>query len=244
MKYKWMAGMTPVGMVAGMLVFLGALLAVTVDMRFLLLTGMGAFGPGFLRVSGVLKDQDEFARLATYKAGYYASLFAGSAAIILISGLKAGTVDLDDSASQAFTIILAIIWLVSVFASLHRYWGVQKAVFRILIIFGSLWFVFVVLSHGNEPLTALMESLVVLPFFILAWVSLRWPRVAGALIVTLGIFCFFLFRMYQFDRIGFMSTFLTFLLFICPLLVAGLALLLKKQEDNDNNFTDGGEDHV
>ena len=230
-------------MIAGTLVFLGAILAATVDMRFMLLIGMGAFGPGFLREMGLLKDQDEFARLASYKAGYYASLFAGSTAIILISILKAGKVDLDGE-SQALTIVLAVIWLVSIFASLNRYWGVKKAVFRILIIFGSLWFVFVLLSHGNEPLTALMESLVVLPFFILAWVSLRWPRVAGALIVALGMVCFFLFRMYQFDRIGFMTTFLTFLLFICPLLVAGLALLLQKQGDDNDNFTDGDEEHV
>ena len=243
MKYKWMMGLSPVGMIAGTLVFLGAILAVTVDMRFMLLAGMGAFGPGFLRELGLIKDQDEFARLASYKAGYYASLFAGSTAIVLISILKAGKVDLDGE-SQALTIILAVIWLVSIFASLNRYWGVQKAVFRILIIFGSLWFVFVLLSHANEPLTALMESVIVLPFFILAWVSLHWTRIAGALIVALGIFCFFLFRMYQFDPIGFMSKFLIFLLFICPLLVAGLALLLKKQKNNDNNFTDSEEDHV
>jgi len=243
MKHNRMMGLSPVGIIAGTLVFLGAILAATVDMRFMLLTGIGAFGPGFLRELRLLKDQDEFARLASYKAGYYASLFAGSTAIVLISILKAGKVNLDGE-SQAFAIILAVIWLVSIFASLYRYWGVKKAVFRILIIFGSLWFVFVLLSHANEPLTALMESLVVLPFFILAWVSLHWPRVAGALIVTLGIFCFFLFRMYQFDRIGFMSTFLTFLLFICPLLVAGLALLLQKQENDDKNLADGNEDHV
>ena len=242
MKYKWMMGLSPVGMIAGTLVFLGAILAVTVDMRFMLLAGMGAFGPGFLRELGLLKDQDEFARLASYKAGYYASLFAGSTAIVIISILKAGKIDLDGE-SQAFAIILAVIWLVSIFASLNRYWGVKKAVFRVLIIFGSLWLVFILLSHAGDPISLFMESLVVLPFFILAWVSLRWPRVAGALIVTLGIFCFFLFRMYQFDRIGFMSTFLTFLLFICPLLVAGLALLLQKQE-NDDNFSDGDEDHV
>lgn len=228
-KFKWIDGLTLMGVVAGTLVFLGALLAVTVDMRFLLLTGLGAFGPGFLREFGVLKDQDEFARLATYKAGYYAYLIAGSAAIILIAILKAGKVDLDDGVSQAFAIILAIIWLVSIFASFNRYWGVQKAVVRILIIFGSLWLVFILLSHGTEPMALIMESLVVLPFFILAWLSLHWPRVAGSLIIMLAIFCFFLFRMYDPGPTRFMSTVLTFILFICPLIVAGFALLTQKQ---------------
>jgi len=230
MNYKWLRGLTPVGLSAGFIVFLGAILAVTVDMRFILLIGLGAFGPGFMRELGLLKDQDEFARLATYKAGYYASLFAGSGAIILIAIRKAGTVNLDDGTSQAFMITLAIIWLVSIFASLKRYWGVQKAVFRVLIIFGGVWFVFVLLSHINEPKDLFMGSLVVLPFFILAWLSLRWPRIAGILIVSLGIFCFFLFGMYKFDPARFMTRVLVFLLFICPLLVAGLALLTQKED--------------
>ncbi|MCF7808867.1 MAG: hypothetical protein K9N38_10150 [Candidatus Marinimicrobia bacterium] len=226
-------GWSSVGFYAGLTVFVGILLSVTVDMGFMLLAGLGAFGPGILREFGVLKDQDEFARMATYRAGYYASLFAGIVAVILISILKAGSVDLEHE-SLALAIILATIWLVSIFSVIHKFWGVQKAVFRILVIFGSFWWVFIILSHIKEPLTFLMESLLVLPFFILAYASKHWPRTAGALIIIAGITCFFLFRIITDDPELILQKVLVFIMFICPLVVAGVSLLLVGQSEKQD----------
>lgn len=230
MKFNFIRqGLSSVGFYAGLMVFLGILLSVTVDMRFMLLTGLGAFGPGILREFGVLKDQDEFARMATYRAGYYASLFAGSVAVILIAVLKAGSVDIEHE-SLALAIILSTIWLVSIFSVIHKFWGVQKAVYRILIVFGSFWWVFIILSHIQEPMTFLMESLLVVPFFLLAWVSKRWPRIAGSLIIVVAVGCFFLFRIITDDPELILQKVMVFIMFICPLLVAGVSLLLLKPE--------------
>lgn len=224
-------GLSSVGFYAGLMVFLGILLSVTVDMRFMLLTGLGAFGPGILRELGVLKDQDEFARMATYRAGYYASLFAGIVAVILIAVLKAGSVDLEHE-SLALAIILSTIWLVSIFSVIHKFWGVQKAVFRILIVFGSFWWVFIILSHIKEPMTFLMESLLVVPFFLLAWLSKNWPRIAGGLIIVVAIICFVLFRIITSDPELLLQKVLVFVMFICPLLVAGVSLLFAGNNEN------------
>lgn len=228
-------GLSSVGFYAGLLVIAGILLSVTIDMRFMLLVGLGAFGPGILRELGLLQDQDEFARLATYKAGYYASLFAGIVAVVLIAVLKAGSVDLEHE-SLALAIILATIWLVSIFSVIHKFWGVQKAVFRILIVFGSFWWVFIILSHIREPMTFLMESLLVVPFFLLAWASKRWPRVAGAAIIVVAIICFFLFRIWTDDPELILQKVMVFVMFICPLLVAGISLITLKQEEDDQSF--------
>lgn len=229
MNTNWVKNFSKSGLIAGAFVFLGILLSVTIDMRFLIITGMGAFGPGFLRELGILKDQDEFARLATYRAGYIASLIAGSVAILLIAFLQAGSVELIGE-SLALAIILSIIWLVTIFTSIKKFWGVQRAVFRILITFGTFWFVFVILSHIQEPITFLMESLVVLPFFALAWLSLRWPRLAGVLIIAVAIACFFLFRIYDVSPERFLEKVMVFIMFICPLLVTGFALLTEAQK--------------
>ncbi|MCF7824963.1 MAG: hypothetical protein K9N35_12440 [Candidatus Marinimicrobia bacterium] len=240
MNILWIKNLSRAGLIAGTLVFLGILLAVTIDMRFLIITGLGAFGPGFLRELGILRDQDEFARLANYRAGYIASLFAGSTAILIIAFLKAGSVDLEGE-SLALAIILSILWLVTVFTSLQKFWGIQKAVFRILTVFGTFWLIFILLSHFQEPVSMLMESLVVLPFFLLAWMSRRWPRIAGAVIIVLGIFCFFLFRLYSAasdEKI--LVNIMVFILFICPLLVTGTALVALKPDEEEIIANKGG----
>lgn len=64
-------------LIAGGLVVLGLLLSMFVSWGFLILAGLGAFGPGILRELGWLRDQDEFQRQATYRAGYLAYLVGG-----------------------------------------------------------------------------------------------------------------------------------------------------------------------
>jgi hypothetical protein len=72
------------------------------------------------------------------------------------------------------------------FSSLFSYWGPHKTAFRILFIFGCAWGIFNILGNLRNPIAMIMQLLVTTaPFFALAFISRRWPRVAGGLLVSL-----------------------------------------------------------
>ena len=223
---------TRVGAIATALVCGGVLLAITVDMAFLVLAALGTFGPGILRELGWLRDQDECQRQAARRAGYHAYLAGGFAAILVVALLRAGTANLDGPA-QAAALVLVVMWLTWLFSAVLSFWGPQRAASRLLVVFGSFWLLFVVLSHGKEPASLLMESLVVLPFFGLAWLVRRWPRIGGGLLLGVAVGTSILFRFFRFqdaepDQL--LAKALTFVLFEVPLLASGLALLRLKPD--------------
>jgi hypothetical protein len=211
-------------------------LAITADMAFLVLAALGAFGPGILRELGWLRDQDEFQRQAARRAGYHAYLAGGFAAILIVALLRAGTANLDGPA-QAAALVLVVLWLTWFFSSLLDYWGAQRAAARTLIVFGSFWMLFAVLSHAKEPAGLLVESLVVLPFFALAWLVRRWPRLGGALLIAVAVATSILFRFFRFQDAStdqMLAKALTFVLFEVPLLASGLALLRVPHRRDDD----------
>jgi hypothetical protein len=227
---------TRVGAIATVLVCSGVVLAITVDMVFLILAALGTFGPGILRELGWLRDQDEFQRLAARRAGYHAYLAGGFAAILIVALLRAGAANLDGPA-QAAALVLVVLWLTWFFSSLLDYWGAQRAASRTLIVFGSFWLLFVVLSHAKEPAGLLMELLVVLPFFGLAWLVRRWPRLGGALLIAVSVGTSTLFRFFRFHDANaeqMLAKALTFVLFEVPLLASGLALLRTHHQRDDD----------
>ncbi len=67
----------------------------------------------------------------------------------------------------------------------------------------------------------LLHPLLAAPFFVLAWLSGRWPRVAGILLLAVAVGLFVLLG--GFRSIGFEGV--TFIFFIGPLLASGVALL-------------------
>jgi fructose-specific phosphotransferase system IIC component len=92
---------------------------------FLILAGLGAFGPGILRELGLLRDQDEFQRRTAHRAGYIAYLIGGFAAVLAISVLKWQDADLG-SAAEWLELILVILWMTWLFSSMLSYWGARK----------------------------------------------------------------------------------------------------------------------
>ncbi len=184
------------GLIAGGLVILGVLLFMFVAEGLLVVAGLGAFGPGILRELGWLKDQDEFQRQAAHRAGYHAYLIGGLATILVVSGLRWRGTDTAD-ASEWILLILVVLWETWLFSALLAYWGARKTASLVLMIFGSFWLVFVLASIiGETPDSALelllgmlMGSLVVAPFFVLAWTAGRWPHRTGvALLVMAALF--------------------------------------------------------
>jgi hypothetical protein len=228
---RWRA--TRAGAAAAALTVAGILLAATVDMRFLVLAALGTFGPGILRELGWLRDQDEFERQAARRAGYHAYLVGGSVAILAVSTLQAGRTEINGPALTA-ALVLAAMWLTWLFSSLLAFWGPRRAASGTLVAFGSFWLVFVVLSHAKEPGSLLIEALVVLPFFVLAWMVRRLPRLSGVLLLVVAAATTVLFGFWQLrgrtPEQG-LTRALTFVVFEVPLIASGVALLRAGREE-------------
>jgi hypothetical protein len=229
------------GMIAGSLVILGLLLSMLVGMGFLILAGLGAFGPGILRELGWLRDQDEFQREAAYRAGYLAYLTGGFAAVLAISALRLRDANLEGPAGWIM-LVLVILWTTWLFSSLLRYWGAKKTASRVLIVFGSFWVIFVIAAIIGEPpstpleamLAMLMGSVVVVPFFVLAWTAGRRPRGTGAVLLVVAAFLFVLtFPTWLARSMESSAMLLTSALLLVPLIASGLALLREGSSDDE-----------
>ena len=202
---------------------------------FLLLVALGTFGPGVLREIGWLNDKDEFQRRADHRAGYHAFLTAGLMAFVLVAFFRSGERTIKDTQELA-TFFLVLLWFTWLLSALLAYWRVQKAAARFLYIFGSVVLVFTIISHLGPEWTGwaalLLHPLLAAPFFALAWLSSRWPRVTGILLLAAFIF-FFQFLGFNLEQV---DDGVTFILFLGPLLASGVALLLagKKSEDPED----------
>jgi hypothetical protein len=69
------------------------------------------------------------------------------------------------------------------------------------------------------------------PFFVMAYVSRRWPRVAGGILVALSVFFLSVyFGTTRFNQLLFLVKIATAVLFVGPLLASGVALLQPREE--------------
>ena len=216
----------------GALVVAGLALA-SVSWWFFALAGLGACGPGILRELGVLKDQDEFARRAAQRAGYHAFLATGLFGFVLVALVRTTNGTLKNPGELA-TLMLAMLWVTWLLSSLLTFWGARKASLRLLLSFGTAWLLFTLADAGPKPLGWLMAGLPALPFFALAAVAWRWPRVAGLLLVACAAFMYWFFGYWSNDRMGGLIVNTGVALLLCgPLVGCGLALLAAKPESEE-----------
>ncbi len=217
------------GAAAIALVVAGLALGFTVHIGFLTLAALGLFGPGVLREAGLIADRDEFEREAARYAGYRAYLAAGAFLVVMIVTKGWGSLSLDNDAVPA-SIVLALMLVVYLMSYLFNFWGTETASFRVLVTFGAFWSAFVLLSHGTEPMALLMESLVVLPFFVLAFTARRWPRWTGMALVALAAFALHFLNL-QRALTGDAGAMLVFVLLFVPVVGTGLALIRSRADD-------------
>lgn len=214
---------SPATIVATVCVIAGVFLSATVDMGFLGLFAAGVFGPGILRELGWLRDHDELQRQSARVGGYRAYLAAGVVGTAIVAVQRSGTCSLDGPIASVMLVVLlgVVVWALS---ALFDFWGASRAVSRILLIFGSFWLAFNVLGHITDPLMMLMQSLVALPFFLLAFTARRWPRATGMALVVVAALAFVQFDLYDAfsEKPG--QGFVLVLLFL-PLIGGGVALL-------------------
>ena len=219
-------------LVAGALVLAGFLLA-EIDWGFLVLVGLGTLGPGLLRELGWLRDKDEFQMEAARRAGYHGFLAAGLVAFMLAAHYRRQP-DLVAAPGDAVELVLAVLWFTWLLSSLLAYWGARRMAVRILVIFGSVWLLFTVAEGiGEGSLTGLlMQGLVTLPFFGMAWLAGRLPRVTGVMLLGFAAFFVYLFGLYHVvsDPFG-RGRIMVIIFFVGPLLTAGLGLLRRDLAD-------------
>ncbi|MBI4720393.1 MAG: hypothetical protein HY770_04050 [Chitinivibrionia bacterium] len=214
----------PASMIAACLIIAGLILSNT-SWWFFILVGLGIFGPGLLREFGALRDKDEFQSRSTHRAGYHAFLAAGIIAAIFVAYNRSGERNLKEPEELA-TLFLVVLWFTWLLSSLLSFVGAKRAAVRILIGYGAFWLLFSAASHITEPAALLMEGLMVTgPFFVLAFLSRRWPRLSGFLLIAATAFFLYRFQWYEIGRSGLVNQCVVMILFLGPLLASGIALL-------------------
>jgi len=222
-------------LVAGALVVAGLFLT-GVSWWFLLLAASGALGPGLLREIGWLQDKDEFQRRAEHRAGYHAFLVVGLAAFVLVAFFRSGERVIEHTERLA-TLFLSLAWFTWFLSSMLAYWGPQWAAAWILRVFGSVVLVFTVISNLGSEWTGwaalLLHPLLAAPFFVLAWLAGRWPRISGVLLLAVSVAMFLL--LFRGGNTAEMTDGVAFIFVLGPLLAGGVALLCAgKQEEEDD----------
>jgi hypothetical protein len=229
--------LSPVGVIAFVLVVVGLLMGTTTHMGFMSLLAAGAFGPGVLRQLGWLSDLDEFQKEAAAKSGLRAYLVT---AIFLMAVVIAENWNHLTLADQVPASTVVIVMLVVYYSSYClSFWDTRKAVSRVLLTFGLLWLAFVVLSHAGEPLSLLGEALVVPgPFIIGAMLCRWWPRIVGLLLLAVSVWSIFFFHVIPLGATGSQEVWrraFTFVLIPLPLTVAGVALIADSMTPRDGH---------
>ncbi|MBK8167869.1 MAG: hypothetical protein IPK64_18140 [bacterium] len=218
---------------AGAVLVVAGFLLAGVSWWFFILSGAGACGPGILRELGVLKDKDEFQRRAAHRAGYHAFLATGFFGFVLVALVRVTKSELKNPAELA-TLMLAMLWLTWLLSSLMTFWGARKASTRLLLGFGAAWLAFALADAGRQPIGWLMASLPALPFFALALLAWRLPRLAGALMVVVATAMYLFMGYHRNDHMGGLIVNTGVALLLCgPLLGCGTALLSMRREDAD-----------
>ena len=234
----------PATLIGAVLVLLGFLLT-EIDWRFLTLCALGTFGPGILREWGWVKDKDEFQMRAVHRAGYHAYLAGGLTAFVLVGMIRAAGDRLQD-VGELVTVVLAVLWFTWLLSFLYSYWGPRRTVSRILLIFGSVWLLFNIIGNiQGGGMALLMQSSLAVPFFLLAWVARRWPRVAGVFLLLVAAFFFWFFGLYEIfgpDPLA-KGRFMVIVLFLGPLFASGV-MLLGRDSTEETEETEGSDQEI
>jgi hypothetical protein len=224
---RWFRERSWVDILSYVLIVAGIFAGLSWHIGFLALTALGAFGPALLREWHVLNDRDELQCQASASAGNRAFLIGGLAIVgmIIARGWGAAEPPPEQGPLVALLCVMLIVYFLSYAFS---FWDARRAATRVLLAFGLFWLAFVLLSHGDEPVVALIEALSVpVPFLLGAWLGRRWPRPVGILLV-LGSLA----AMLAFNLIPVTGQNLFVVLAVpLPLAIAGLALLGARREE-------------
>ena len=201
-----------------------------------LLIAAGAFLPGLLREVGLARG-DEFQVEVARRSGQWAYLLGGST-LVLMTLLRPWERIPDPELAGVFVLRITLLVMILTYflVSLVGYWGIRRAVSRLLLVFGGFWLLFVILSHLTEPVALLMESVVAVPLLVLAWLCRRYPRTSGGILTIIALVMFWSFGIWRAftDR---PDAFFVLVTLVLPVFVAGLLLLTGPPEEPEGPET-------
>jgi fatty acid desaturase len=92
--------------------------------------------------------------------------------------------------------------------------------------FGTLWLIFNIMGNLKSPVAILMQVLgTAAPFFVLAFMARRWPRIAGVLLLATAVTLMIFFGWHDFTSPDLVNQPVVMILFLGPLVGSGIALL-------------------
>jgi len=212
-------------LIAGVLVLAGFFLT-AIDWGYIAISAVAMFTPGILRELGWLKDKDEFELQAARRAGYHAYLAGGLFAFLMTAWFRSVEPEVQFPGALIEGVLI-VMWFTWLFSSLISFWGPAKTAFRVLLVFGGVWLIFNIAAGEGDWKISLMQSLLAVPFFLMALMAKRWPKAAGVLLLAVSIFFFKFFglaEVFSGDPTA-MGRVAVIVLFIGPLFASGVALL-------------------
>ena len=199
-------------------------LAIAVDQRFYLALIALAFGRPVLRECRVLADRDEWLSLVSYRSSHIAFLAA-----MLIAGLifmYRGIVEGGEPPYEVSLILLISLFIK--FAALQLQGRTRERAGRAIAwLIGGGWVLFA--SAYGPSLGPLIGASPFLAVLACAYLSRKWPRIAGIVIAAIGLGTLIAFVDFplQYNRLA-----VPFLL-SAPLLLSGALLMLGDREEDE-----------
>ncbi len=202
----------------------GLILGTTVSGWFYLLAAVGIFGPVILKAFGLMPETDEFQKRITDIAARNGYLAAGIYFILIMMLIQLDILKITDQKSLwifGFTLTISTYYISYALC----FWNTVKAGQRILFAFGFFWLTFVILSEWGNWTAFLIELLVVpLPFILLIFLSRKYPRTAGLILIGIAVFGIFFFDFYKLFLGNFQYIF-AFMILPLPLIIAGICFI-------------------
>jgi hypothetical protein len=184
------------------------------------------FFRAILREFGLLQDLDEREYLLSLRASHWAfilTLMLATAYVLVSPSIAA------DRTNQEIAILLFVPLAVRFFLQLGMTYSPRRAGTLIGLLFGTLWLLFAVLSHGISAGT-LSEGAIGLIILGTALLSWFFPKPAGILFFLEALVAgYFVMKAGQLPSVRF----ILMLLFPLPLFLCGILLCLVHKEEGE-----------
>jgi hypothetical protein len=192
-------------------------LGITVGPRFYVALIALAFARPVLREVRVLADRDEWLSLVSYRSSHIAFLTA-----MLIAGLIFMWISIVEQGEPPYEVsLILLISLFVKFAALQLMGRTRERAGRAIAwIMGGGWMLFVA-GHGFQWVT-LIEGAPFIGIMVCAFLSRRWPRIAGIVIALAGVASVIAFVDFPLEYDGLIVPFLLSF----PLMLSGTLLIL------------------
>lgn len=188
-----------------------------------------------LRETKKIEEVDERDMLIEYKASHYALIV--TLFFIVIYFAYSHFVK-NKNPEQEWYLVLFLPIIVKWMFHVGNIKGARKLGLAIGFVFGTLWFLFTVFSHGIS-IDTLFESVFGLSILLPTLISLKWQKIGGSILMIIGVgLALFFTKAWITNFNSVFNVFLMELILPFPVFFAGLLLLIDSVSDKEENFAD------